>query len=82
MSGERVTHRTTWEDERMAGVDCYVNLKPSIHPINRTSRDIPTYGGTASAGETHTCESCGAQMRLVWDVRLEPTPSEAPINAE
>lgn len=50
-------HRTTWEDGMLAGIEC-------------DGED----GGTISAHpdeDPQACGNCGAQLRLVWDVRLE-----------
>lgn len=58
-------HRTTWEDERMAGVECdgkYVGM------ITTDPDDNPW-----------TCEQCGAQLRLIWNVRLEELPAAPTI---
>lgn len=58
MSGK---HRTTWEDDQMAGFTC----------------DGKDSGGTVVADEDRTCSRCGAVLRLHWSVYIAerlPTP--------
>ena len=74
-------HRIAWEDERMAGVNCYV--KTERKQVFGTEKwvDRPTYGGSVSADDAATaCDSCGQRLRLEWNVRLvevEATPTPA-----
>lgn len=60
--GRKGTHRTAWEDGRMAGVQC-------------DGRDAGTISADEDGDEPFVCDYCGAVLRLVWDVRLEEQPS-------
>ena len=65
-------HRTMWEDAGLAGVGCYVKVTRTPHPTSGVLREMPTHGGTiASDDKDFRCESCGAPLRLEWNVRLE-----------
>lgn len=57
-----------WEDEGLAGVQCWV--KTVFH--ERLKNQQPTDGGTISQGdENFVCASCGQPLKLMWNVRLE-----------
>ena len=68
---ERAKHTKAWEDDHMAGVDCHVKTVRRQSGTSGRIVDAPTDGGTVNAGEEAVCASCGARLRLRWDVRLE-----------
>ena len=77
-----IRHRTTWEDDRMVGIDCYVITQKA-----RLSRggvevesDVPTDGGSVSTDEESACASCGQRLRLVWNVCLVEVQSEPEVH--
>ena len=64
-------HRTSWEDDQMAGISCYVHTEKRQHPITKEMQDYPTDGGSISSEDDDAhCESCGQPLRLEWIVRL------------
>lgn len=69
-------HGKRWSDGGMVGVACYVNLTDGTdlqgNPIKR-----PTDGGVLTE-DGEPCASCGARLRLHWDVRIIEVTPEAP----
>lgn len=61
-------HGKRWSDDEMVGVACFVNTTQGTdyqgRPITR-----PTDGGVLT-GDGEPCASCGARLRLHWDVRI------------
>ena len=64
-----MNHGKRWTDDGMVGVDCYVNTVQRPHPTDGRMLTHPTDGGVLTDDGTE-CESCGAKLRLHWDVRI------------
>ena len=58
-----MSHRTTWEDGMMVGVECSQS--------DKLDADFTLH---AEDSDGEDCPVCGVRVRLIWDVRLVEEP--------